>query len=216
VRVTCTNFGDFDRCSPSSHGEKNARGDVFACFSFHPDMTKQEDKEEINSEVILLIDCSGSMSGSPILSVNEVVKIILKSLPESCQFNIVDFGSKQRSLFKEPKPYTEKTLKEAMKQTEKRNADLGGTELLEPLRNILNSKTKEGYSRQIFLLTDGEVSNSRECIELARTQSNSTRIFTFGIGTSVDKHLVTEIAAVSNGRSTSRSTTEVRMSPMSV
>lgn len=37
-------------------------------------------------------------------------------------------------------------------------ADLGGTEILEPLKSIYGSAAMEGYLRQIFILTDGEVS----------------------------------------------------------
>lgn len=40
------------------------------------------------------------------------------------------------------------------------SADMGGTEIEGPLRKILQSKLKEGYPRQVFLLTDGEVSNT--------------------------------------------------------
>lgn len=38
-------------------------------------------------------------------------------------------------------------------------ANLSGTELLEPLQNIYNSKQHNGYLTQIFVLTDGEVMN---------------------------------------------------------
>ena len=36
-------------------------------------------------------------------------------------------------------------------------ADLGGTEIYQPLEWIFQQPTVEGYLRQIFLLTDGEV-----------------------------------------------------------
>ena len=37
------------------------------------------------------------------------------------------------------------------------HADLGGTEILQPLQDILGSKQIPEYTRQIFVLTDGEV-----------------------------------------------------------
>jgi hypothetical protein len=36
-------------------------------------------------------------------------------------------------------------------------ADLGGTELMKPLVDALTSPLIPGYSRQVFVLTDGEV-----------------------------------------------------------
>ncbi len=37
-------------------------------------------------------------------------------------------------------------------------ADLGGTELLQPLQHILSLELIAGFRRQIFVLTDGGVS----------------------------------------------------------
>jgi len=37
------------------------------------------------------------------------------------------------------------------------DGDMGGTEIEQPLENILRAQVIEGYPKQIFLLTDGEV-----------------------------------------------------------
>ena len=42
------------------------------------------------------------------------------------------------------------------------NSDLGGTEIYEPLKWILEQPIIDGYHRQVFLLTDGEVSEIRK------------------------------------------------------
>jgi hypothetical protein len=73
-------------------------------------------------------------------------------------------GTDARILFPDgAKPYSSETLKLAVTATEKRSADLGGTELYKPLKSILTSKTQRGFSRQIFLLTDGEVRVLQRC-----------------------------------------------------
>lgn len=43
---------------------------------------------------------------------------------------------------------------------------MGGTEIYEPLQQILIKKVIEGYPKQIFLLTDGGVSNTEGVIAL--------------------------------------------------
>jgi hypothetical protein len=57
-----------------------------------------------------------------------------------------------------------------------------------------------GRARQIFLLTDGEISNVSEVLDLCRSMSTSTRIFSFGLGQSPSRSLVKGLARSTNGR----------------
>ena len=54
-------------------------------------------------------------------------------------------------------------------------ADLGGTEIFSPLEHVLQLPRRAGKPRQVFVLTDGAVSNSMECIKLVRIMM--TRIY---------------------------------------
>ncbi|CAF3929191.1 unnamed protein product, partial [Rotaria sp. Silwood1] len=80
-------------------------------------------------------------------------------------FNIIRFGSNFDILFKNETltaVYDEQTAKEAEKLTRSMQADFGGTELLEPLKHLKDHPPIKDRSRQIFLLTDGEISNTNE------------------------------------------------------
>ncbi|CAF4065953.1 unnamed protein product, partial [Rotaria sordida] len=79
-------------------------------------------------------------------------------------------------------------------------ADLGGTELLRPLQWLEQHSPEEGRARQIFLLTDGEISNVNEVLNLCRSMATSTRIFSFGLGHSPSRSLVKGLARATNGR----------------
>merc|ERR1712008_292866 len=57
----------------------------------------------------------------------------------------------------------------------------------------------DGYARQIFLLTDGDVSNSDRVIQLVKENANKTRVFTLGLGSSASRHLVKGVARAGNG-----------------
>ena len=70
----------------------------------------------------------------------------------------------------------------------------GGTNIYEPLEKVLKQSIPEGRARQVFLLTDGEVSNTQQCINLVKNYSDSIRVFTFGMGSSYDEELVQGIA----------------------
>ncbi|CAF4733519.1 unnamed protein product [Rotaria sp. Silwood1] len=78
-------------------------------------------------------------------------------------------------------------------------ADLGGTELLRPLQYLKDRPPASGRSRQVFLLTDGEIANTDEVIELCRLMSSTTRIFSFGLGHSPSRSLVKGLARATNG-----------------
>ena len=115
------------------------------------------------------------MSGSFICSASEALILFLKSLPEDCHFNIYGFGSTFKSLFPSCVPYTQQNLDTATQHAQRLKADLGGTELLPPLKHIFQQPTLAGKDRQIFVLTDGEVSNTGACISLVKSNADRAR-----------------------------------------
>ena len=56
-----------------------------------------------------------------------------------------------------------------------------------------------GLKKRIFLLTDGDVSNPQEVIELARSESETSRVFSFGLGSGCDQNLVKNSAIAGRG-----------------
>ena len=77
---------------------------------------------------------------------------------------------------------------------------MGGTEILTPLKTILNQPAEEGQRlKQLFVFTDGQVSNSQECIQVVNAERKTTRVFTLGIGSSADRHLVRGLARAGGG-----------------
>jgi len=51
----------------------------------------------------------------------------------------------------------------------------------------------------VLVITDGQVSNSKECIQLVGDNSSVNRVFTLGIGSGADRHLVKGIARAGKG-----------------
>ncbi|CAF1376753.1 unnamed protein product [Rotaria sordida] len=155
-----------------------------------------------NSEFIFIIDCSGSMADeNKIELVREAMLIFLKSLPINCYFNIIRFGSDYESLFeKRTVIYNEENVRKAETLIEQMKANMGGTELLQPLQWLEQQAPDQGRGRQIFLLTDGEISNVSEVLELCRSMASTSRIFSFGLGQSPSRSLVKGLARSTNGQ----------------
>jgi uncharacterized protein YegL len=87
-----------------------------------------------------------------------------------------------------------RNLEVATAHVTKMTANLGGTNILKPLEEVLRAKTKEGYPRQLFILTDGEVDNTNACVAFVRKHADTTRVFTFGVGNDASQELVKGLA----------------------
>ena len=142
-------------------------------LNFFPEFKSPESSEK--GEFVFVVDRSGSMSGSRNNSAKETLLLFLKSLPDGCYFNVVGFGSRYTTLFKKSQLYNDSNLKQATDLAQSMQADLGGTEILAPLKWVLSQVPVKGHPRQLFLLTDGEVGNTDQVINLVQKHSNTTR-----------------------------------------
>nr|XP_032837161.1 von Willebrand factor A domain-containing protein 5A-like isoform X3 [Petromyzon marinus] len=189
--------------------------DTVAMLNFFPDAgetksTKGAEALTQKGEFIFVVDCSGSMecpmvndgSGgreTRIHSAKETLMLLLKSLPLGCFFNVYAFGSSYNSFFPETREYSQASMDEALKLVKGMSANLGGTEILEPLVAIYRSACRPEHPRQLMVLTDGEVSNTRDVISLVKKNASKHRCFSFGIGDGASTELIKGIAASGGG-----------------
>ncbi|CAF3678626.1 unnamed protein product [Rotaria sp. Silwood1] len=171
--------------------------------SFIPN--EQDCRRDLNNamnEFFFVLDCSCSMEGDDKIGLaRKAMLLFLKSLPVNCRFNIIRFGSHFSALFTDQvtREYNKENMSQADTLIKDTKADLGGTELLMPLQWLKENKPLTSGVRQIFLLTDGEVSNVTEVTNLCREMSEYTRIFSFGLGHSPSRALVKSLAHATNG-----------------
>jgi len=166
-------------------------------LNFYPDLIKGARGP---AEFIFIVDRSGSMQGESITQALNALRLALRSMDEGDRFNVVGFGDHTEKLYPEPVVYSQKTLDDATRKLSTWDANLGGTELLQPLRLVLEQSGAAKLPRQIMLLTDGQVGNEAQCIELAGKHAGTARIFTFGIGHGASEHLVRGLARASGGQ----------------
>ncbi|KAM6945990.1 von Willebrand factor A domain-containing protein 5A-like, partial [Aplochiton taeniatus] len=175
-------------------------GDPVVMLSLYPEFPDAVmSSMSSRGEFLFLIDRSGSMSGDRINSARDTLLLLLKSLPMGCYFNIYGFGSRYDNVFPSSVEYSQTTMDEAMTKVKNMSADLGGTEILEPLKHIYPQPCLPSQPRQLFLFTDGEVGNTKEVLDLVRSNSGSHRCFTFGIGEGASSALINGMAKEGGG-----------------
>jgi len=160
---------------------------------------QQHQQLELPKEFWFVMDRSGSMNGGGIRRAAEALQLFLRSLPQNCRFNIIGFGSRTELLFSTAVVYDAESLRVASEHADHVQADLGGTELLQPLQLIFDRAVPSNFERRIFLLTDGQVSNTCEVLDLVRRNAASAKVYTVGIGGGVSHHLVEGLAEAGRG-----------------
>ncbi|XP_078392864.1 von Willebrand factor A domain-containing protein 5A-like, partial [Cetorhinus maximus] len=182
-------------------------GDPTVMVNVYPSFPEQS-SPVASGEFIFLLDRSGSMDcamsdkqGGPtrIQSAKETLLLLLKSLPMGCFFNVYGFGSHFRSFFPESVEYNQESMQKALEKLKGVGADMGGTEILQPLTAIYSKPCKAGHPRQLFVFTDGEVSNTKAVIAEVRKHAPSHRCFSFGIGQGASTDLIKGIAKAASG-----------------
>eukprot|EP00347_Sterkiella_histriomuscorum_P017977 403347255 len=150
-------------------------------------------------EYIFLIDRSGSMSGKRIKLAVQALQLFLHSLPMGCKFNVVSFGSNYTKLFEESQEYDDESLERAIEQIGKFDANMGGTELFQPVQDILSQPCDPNLPRHLYLLTDGEICDTQKLIEMIRANRATTTVHSFGIGDGVSSELIKNSASAGQG-----------------
>ena len=161
------------------------------------------DIENFAGNFVFIVDRSGSMWGDRIEMAKESLIYFLKSLPNTkSKFNIISFGSTYQTIFENFVDITEDNINKAMEESNKFGADLGGTELIQPLIYLENCLKDNDSPTRIFILTDGAVFNTNECLQKIEQIGNKRdiRFFSLGIGSGCDEILVKGMSMKGNGK----------------
>jgi Ca-activated chloride channel family protein len=148
-------------------------------------------------ELVFVLDTSGSMSGFPIEKAKETMKLALDNLYPSDTFNLITFSGDEHILFPEPVPATKENLKKAQAFLETRQGG-GGTEMMKAIKASMDPSDASDHVRIVCFMTDGYVGNDMEIIGEIQRHPNA-RVFAFGIGSSVNRFLLDNMAKYGRG-----------------
>jgi Ca-activated chloride channel family protein len=148
-------------------------------------------------ELVFVLDTSGSMSGFPIEKAKETMKLALDNLYPYDTFNLITFSGDEHILFPEPVPATKENLAKAQAFLETRQGS-GGTEMMKAIKASMDPSDKQDHVRVVCFMTDGYVGNDLEIIGEVQKHPNA-RVFAFGIGGSVNRFLLDNMAKYGRG-----------------
>ena len=174
---------------------RSEKGGFFTMILQPPDRVAAEDVTP--KELVFVLDTSGSMDGFPIEKAKETMNMALNSLYPSDTFNLITFAGDTHILFPEPVPATKANLSKAQRFLRSRSGG-GGTEMMTAIKAALAPSDNQNHIRIVCFMTDGYVGNDMEIISEVQKHKNA-RVFAFGIGESVNRFLLDQMAEEGRG-----------------
>ncbi|HVO73388.1 MAG TPA: VWA domain-containing protein [Ignavibacteriaceae bacterium] len=177
-------------------------------FLFVAEPNPPESTDIINKVFTLIIDRSGSMSGTKMEQAKNAAKFIVENLNEGDKFNIIDFDD-IITLFRESHvPFNQENKEAALVYIAGLGAR-GMTDICGAFAAAIPqfSSTDANTANIIIFLTDGQatagITSTPEILQYINDQINlrdtTLTIFNFGIGLDVNHQLLTLMAAEHNG-----------------
>ncbi|PYS65134.1 MAG: trypsin [Acidobacteria bacterium] len=173
----------------------SANGGFFTLILQPPERVTAEDVTP--KELVFVLDTSGSMSGFPIEKAKETMKLALDNLYPYDTFNLITFSGDEHILFPEPVSATRENLAKAQAFLESRQGG-GGTEMMKAIKASMDPSDAQNHVRIVCFMTDGYVGNDMEIIGEVQKHPNA-RVFAFGIGNSVNRFLLDNMAKYGRG-----------------
>jgi Ca-activated chloride channel homolog len=165
-----------------------------------------KDQKVIPKDVAFVLDTSGSMAGKKLDQAKKALQFCLENLGDNDRFELIRFSTEVEPLFG--------NLVEASGQNRARARDfveklrpMGATAIDDALLKALRLRkqsTDPNRPLVIIFLTDGRptigVTDETRIVDEVRKENDAhTRIFSFGIGTDVNAHLLDKITAETRG-----------------
>jgi Ca-activated chloride channel family protein len=148
-------------------------------------------------ELLFVIDSSGSMRGWPYESARAAVLLALEEMGPQDSFNLVRFSGAATSLFDRPQPSTASTRARAREWLS--HFEGGGTSMDEGILHSLRLPGDPEAMRLVLMLTDGYVGGEQRMFDLVRANIGQARMFSFGVGSSVNRYLLEGLALRGRG-----------------
>ena len=149
-------------------------------------------------EMVFVLDCSGSMNGWPLNRSKDAVNAALDNLQEGDTFQIIRFSENSTQLGATPLPATRENIARGRQYLKTLNST-GGTQMIEGIKAALDFPHDPARLRFVSFMTDGYIGNELDIIGAVHERIGDARIFSFGVGSSVNRYLLERMAKEGRG-----------------
>ncbi|NQT41031.1 MAG: VWA domain-containing protein, partial [Planctomycetes bacterium] len=155
-------------------------------------------KAIVPKELVFVIDKSGSMRGFPIDTAKKAMSLCIEGLQPNDTFNLMTFAGGVGFCFDKPVPNTDENRRKAQAYLETLQGS-GGTEMMKAIHACLAGQDDPERVRVVCFMTDGYVGNDMAIIDAVAKNVGTARVFSMGIGTSVNRFLLDGMARAGTG-----------------
>ncbi len=152
----------------------------------------------VSREIVFVIDNSGSMGGTSMRQAKASLDYALSRLKPTDRFNVIRFDDTLTKFFDDSVPATALNITNARDYVATLEA-VGGTEMLPALHAALDDSHQKDGLRQIVFLTDGEISNERQMLDVIASRRDRSRLFMVGIGSAPNTYLMNKASELGRG-----------------
>ncbi|MBZ0268356.1 VWA domain-containing protein, partial [bacterium] len=149
-------------------------------------------------EMIFVLDCSGSMSGEPMAAAKQLVRHALRNVNLHDTFQIIRFSSSASRFASEPIEATPENVRLGIAYIDQLSGG-GGTMMIEGIKAALGFPDDPERLRLVMFLTDGYIGNDNEILAEVAKRIGNARLFSFGVGGSVNRFLLDGLAEEGRG-----------------
>ena len=160
-------------------------------------------QDVVAKDIVFVMDKSGSMAGEKLEQAKKALRFCVENLNKNDRFEIIPFSTEASSLFGKVSELNNDNKKKAIEFIDDINP-IGGTNIEEALDLALSAQ-KEDSKRPFFVIfmtdgkpTIGETEEDPLLKKVAAMNKENVRIFTFGIGTNLNTHLLDKITESTN------------------
>ncbi len=175
---------------------RDERGGYFTLMLYPPDNLSYLKRAPM--EMIFVLDCSGSMNGKPIAKAKQAITRALKKLQSGDTFQIIRFSNNASQLGPNPVPATPANIRKGLRYVESLKGS-GGTMMIEGIKAALDFAHDPQRFRLVSFMTDGYIGNETEILAAIHQRLGASRIFSFGVGSSVNRYLLDRMAKLGKG-----------------
>ncbi len=153
---------------------------------------------EFARDLTILLDASGSMSGTPIAWGKAVAAGLVNTLGHGDRFEIIVFSGEPRSLTGGIVGANDRSVHEALNHLTGVRAD-GGTEMVDAVIAALQPLRPDSQ-HQVVLITDGEIGFEDEVVSrILSSLPDGARLHTVGVGAAPNRTLTLRAARAGRG-----------------